>query len=77
MVKEQEQGVNTAFLDEKHWEKVLEKTQYIDLAETSIDVKTLFPYYDKAEASRGFLIKAEDLKQYYLLINFILGHTNQ
>jgi hypothetical protein len=45
-----EQGVNTAFLDEKHWDKVLEKTQYIDLAETSIDVKRLFPYYDKARS---------------------------
>jgi hypothetical protein len=56
------QGVNTAFLDQKHWDMFLDKTQYINLEETSIDVKSLFPFYGNQEAPRGFLAKSSDLR---------------
>jgi len=56
------QGVNLAFLDQKHWDMFLDKTQYINLEETNIDVKSLFPRFESQEASRGFLAKSADLR---------------
>jgi hypothetical protein len=53
---------NTAFLDDKHWDNLLEKSQYIDLSDTSINTSKLFPHFTQEDAKRGFLIKSKDMK---------------
>jgi hypothetical protein len=55
-------GVNIAFLNDKHWDTFLEKSQYIDLADTSINKSSLFPHYSQEDSSRGFLFKQTDLQ---------------
>lgn len=54
-------SVNTAFLDDKHWDIFLEKAQYIDLSETAIDTAKLLPHYGQEDAARGFLVAYEDI----------------
>jgi hypothetical protein len=61
VTKKQTAVVNGAFLTERYWEMFLNRAQYIDLSESGIDTKTLLPQFSQEEASRGFLLKKEDV----------------